>query len=186
MRDASTKRETCPQEEAISAAVRTGEWTESLQVHAAECTVCGDILSASQWIRAFSGNATANASENALANASLAADDGALHDSLPDPSVVWWRARMADKQREAEHAHKALAWFEIAAAAAICLGLAGWLAIDRNVLPAATAWLVNEGSSGFWTAVSSIDVLTPVVFSSVVVDIALVAISLAFLVLASD
>jgi hypothetical protein len=93
---------------------------------------------------------------------------------------------MADKQREAERAHKTLAWLEIVAGAALSLGLAGWLALDHNVLPAATAWMMNEAGLDFWTAVNSIGVLTPLVFSSVVVDISLVAISLAYFVLARD
>ena len=181
MRDASTNQETCPQETAVSAAARTGEWEESLRAHAAECASCREIVDAARWMQDFAGTSPRNAEGD-----SAMPDPGLSDPGLPDPGVVWWRARMADKQREAERAHKTLAWLEIAAGAAISIGLAGWLALDRNVLPAATAWMMNEAGPDFWTAVNSIGVLTPLVFSSVVVDISLVALSLAYFVLAKD
>jgi hypothetical protein len=171
MREASTNKQTCPQESAVSTAVRTGEWAGSLRTHAAECESCGEIVDAARWMQDFAGTS---------------ARDAECESAMPDPSVVWWRARMAAKQREAERVHKMLAWLEVAAGAAISLGLAGWLALDRNVLPAATTWMMNEAGPDFWTTVNSIGILTPLVFSSVVVDISLVAISLAYFVLARD
>ena len=48
----------CPQESAVIRAVRTGEWSESLEAHLHECAICGGVQEAARWMQAL-GPATA-------------------------------------------------------------------------------------------------------------------------------
>jgi hypothetical protein len=156
----------CSQETAISRAVRTGDWNDSLRAHADECASCAEIVGASRWMQ------------------SLAATQHTV--ALPDASVVWWRAQLAEKQRTAERAQNALAWLELAAAALICAGLAGWAALDSGLLANAAAWMLAAGWPAFWAAVQSVAILTTVIFSSAAVVISAGAISVACLILARN
>ncbi len=156
----------CPQETAVGHAVRSGDWSDSLRTHAAECAICGDIVSASQWMQSLA-----------------ALPEGTV--PLPDAGVVWWRAQLAEKQRAAERAQTALAWFEIAAAA-ICAALAGWIVLDRSVMANLSAWMIAEGWPDFWAAVQSITLVTPAVFSSLAVGLSVAALSVVGLILAQD
>ncbi len=159
----------CPQEAAVSRAVRTGDWSDSLRTHAEGCAFCSEIVGASRWMQSL------GTMENAVA--------------LPDASVVWRRAQFAQKQRIAERAQNALAWCEIAAAAFICAGLAGWVALDGRLLANASAWVVAAGWPAFWVAVQSIAaiaILIPAVFSSAAVAVSAGAISVACVILARD
>jgi hypothetical protein len=159
----------CSHETAVSRAVRTRDWSDSLRTHTEGCAFCSEIVGASRWMRSLT------ATQNTVA--------------LPDASVVWWRAQFAQKQRTAERAQNALAWCEIAAAAFICAGLAGWVAVDGRLLASTSAWMVAAGWPAFWVAVQSIAaiaILTPVVFSSAAVAISAGAISVACVILARD
>ena len=63
----------CFQETAVSRAVRTRDWSDSLRTHAEGCAFCSAIVGASRCMQSL------GAMENTVA--------------LPDASVVWRRAR---------------------------------------------------------------------------------------------
>jgi hypothetical protein len=97
----------CPHEEAIVAAARSGEWNEELKAHRDGCLSCAELT---------------------LVVAALVADaeDLASIDApLPDPAPIWLRARLASRERQYERATRAIVWVQRAAiAVAVAVGLA--------------------------------------------------------------
>jgi hypothetical protein len=110
------KQVSCSQEQAVARAVGTGSWTEALAAHAEECSICRDVAQTAHWIRAMASPL----------HESDASYDSRQSRPLPDPGLVWWRARL-----EKEHAKKSgrvLEWLQIASSVMAPLVLAGWIA----------------------------------------------------------
>ena len=72
----------CPLEESVSNAVRTSAWDDSAVRHAAECHFCQEIIRTSRWMHGLAANP----------------DRGAA--PLPDASLLWWRAQLAEADRK--------------------------------------------------------------------------------------
>ncbi len=103
------KQLNCAQEAAVTKAVRTGNWEESLTAHAATCAVCREIIQTANWMQTL-----ARSSETIS--------------PLPDASLLWWKARLSEKQEKAERAQDVSEWVEIGFVTAISIGLAAWVA----------------------------------------------------------
>ena len=103
------KQMSCAQEAAITKAFRTGGWEESLTVHAATCAVCREIVQTASWMQAL-------------------ARSPKTISTLPDASLLWWKARVSEKHAKAEKAQEVSEWVEIASVTAISIGLAAWVA----------------------------------------------------------
>jgi hypothetical protein len=91
----------CPHEEAIAVAARSGEWSEELKAHRDGCLSCAELT---------------------LVVAALAADAedlAAMDVPLPDPSPVWLRARLASRERQYERATRAIVWVQRATIAVV-------------------------------------------------------------------
>jgi hypothetical protein len=91
----------CPHEEAIAAAARSGEWSEELKAHRDGCLSCAELT---------------------LVVAALAADAedlAAMDAPLPDPSPIWLWARLASRERQFERATRAIVWVQRAAIAVV-------------------------------------------------------------------
>jgi hypothetical protein len=75
------RNESCPQEDAVLKALRANRWSDGLRKHFQECSVCQEAEWSAEWIR----------------NAAV------LHEltPLPDPDVLWIRASIAAREREA-------------------------------------------------------------------------------------
>lgn len=71
---------TCEKENRILSAVRSGEWTTELRAHVLECPVCSDLALVDDFLQ--------NEATLTMANA-----------SLPDPSLVWSKGRLARTNR---------------------------------------------------------------------------------------
>lgn len=99
----------CSQEEAVARAARTGQWRESLTVHLAGCAVCQESVQVSRWMQTVGQHSNSNL-------------------VLPDADLLWWRARLSQKQREAEWAQKPLEVVEVFSQVIIAVGVAGWFA----------------------------------------------------------
>ena len=103
------KIKSCPYEEAVAAAARSGEWSGELQTHRDSCLTCAELT---------------------LVVAALASDAeelAAVKTPLPDPAPIWLRARLASRQQQYQRATRAIVWVQrtaVALAVAICLGLA--------------------------------------------------------------
>jgi hypothetical protein len=98
---------TCPHEEAVLQAARSGDWSPELKAHRESCMACAELT---------------------LVVATLAADADELKTidaPLPDPSALWLRASLASREREFQRATRAIVWVQRAAiAVALAIGIA--------------------------------------------------------------
>ncbi|MDX2437340.1 MAG: hypothetical protein QNL88_09845 [Acidobacteriota bacterium] len=101
------KTHSCAHEDAVTAAARSGEWTPELQAHRDGCMTCAELT---------------------LVVAAMAADAGELMDltsPIPDPGVIWFRARLAERENNFRRATRAIVWVQRATmAAVVAIGLA--------------------------------------------------------------
>lgn len=94
----------CSYEEAVAAAVRSGNWSPELKAHRDGCLVCAELT---------------------LVVAALASDAeelDAIDTPLPDPAPIWLRAQLATRERQYHRATRAIVWVQ-SAAVAITLGI---------------------------------------------------------------
>jgi hypothetical protein len=91
----------CPHEEAVARAARSGDWSPKLMAHRDGCLICAELT---------------------LVVAALAADAETLVEMdapLPDPGALWLRARLATRERDYERATRAIVWVQRATVAAV-------------------------------------------------------------------
>jgi len=97
----------CPHEEAVSAAARSGDWNPELRLHRDGCLTCAELT---------------------VVVAALAADAEELMDdrrALPDPGVIWLRARLANREKRFHRATRAIVVVQRATiAVVVAIGLA--------------------------------------------------------------
>ena len=94
----------CPYEAAVAAEARTGEWSAENDAHRRECLSCAEL---------------------SLVVAALEIDARELaeiDEPLPDPSAVWLRATLANRERDYQRATRAIVWIQ-RAAVTLALGL---------------------------------------------------------------
>jgi hypothetical protein len=135
------KLETCPQEEAVARAARTGNWEASLTTHADACPICRGIMQTSSWMQVL-----AHSPERNL--------------PLPDASLLWWSAQLSEKQANAERPHEVLDWMVLVSVVVPCLGLAAWLAWNSYAIPGWIAWWIVGMQSWMTTYTAPIYVLS--------------------------
>lgn len=157
----------CSQESAVARAVRSGEWSEPIQAHLRECTVCRGVQETAQWMQ------------------EMAMEGREAQESLPDPQILWLSAQLSERQAAAERVHKALQWVEIACVAAACAGLGMWLVWNWDAIGGEVGdgleWALFEAWPALWSSVSAYGpVNAPILFSSVVTAISLVALGIAY------
>jgi hypothetical protein len=102
------KTHSCPHEEEVAAAARSGEWSDELRDHRDSCLVCAELT---------------------IVIAALAVDaDDLSHaaPALPDPSLIWLRARLSARQREV---HRATRWISLVQRATLAVAAAVGLAV---------------------------------------------------------
>lgn len=96
----------CGFEDRVRDAARTGRWSEDLRDHCAACEPCA---------------------ETTLVTAALSADSETLDRTahqLPDPRVIWMRARLEKRQQKSMKAVRGIVWFHrIAIACAMVFGI---------------------------------------------------------------
>jgi predicted anti-sigma-YlaC factor YlaD len=164
----------CSQESAVARGVRSGEWSEPLQAHLRECATCRGVQEAAQWMQALAQGTAREAQE-----------------SLPDPQILWLRAQFSERQAAAERVHKVLQWVEIACVAAACAGVGIWLIWNWSAVGSEIAdglgWALGEAWPALWSNVSAYGpVNAPILFSSVVTAISLLALGIAYPLLARE
>lgn len=97
----------CPHEEAVIAAARSGQWSPELEAHRDGCLTCAELTLV---VTALSADAEELAG---------------IEVSLPDPGPIWLRARLASRERNYQRATRAIVWLQRATVAAvIAVGLA--------------------------------------------------------------
>ena len=154
-------RVNCPQEGAVTKAVRIGILERPLTTHAATCAVCWEIIQASRWMQALARSSESNP-------------------TLPDPSLLWWRARLSEKQAKAEKAQDVLEWAEITSAVAISLGLVGWAAWNWYAIQGLMTWILTGAQ--LWVTAYSM----PIVFLPTIAVLCLAALILAYPILVDE
>lgn len=161
----------CPHEAAALRAGRTGHWQESLRTHVAECASCQETVQLSRWMQGLAQGVEWNL-------------------ALPDADLLWWKARLAQRQAEVERAQKPLEWVEVGVPATIAVGLAGWLAWNW---PSVQTWLAKllvgmlpQLWKTTWAVASSATALSTSAALPLVLVLCLVAILLAHPLLAED
>ena len=172
----------CSEESAVARAIRSGEWNDGLEAHVRGCGTCRSVRQAAQWMQ---GLAPASQLEAGQAN-------------LPDPQVLWLRAQLSERHAAAERAHRSLQWVEVICAMVICAGLSVWLVWDWSEVGGAIGdgvnWVLFESWPAVWNSLYTYTygfyaygpVNAPILFSSSLGAIALVAVAIAYPLLARE
>lgn len=115
----------CPHEEAVVAAARSGDWSPELKAHRESCLACAELT---------------------LVVAALTADAQGLQAidvPLPDPAPIWLRARITSRERDYERATRAIVWVQ---RAAVSVALAVGIFFTPGLWRLATRAFVDIGS----------------------------------------
>lgn len=117
--------DTCPFEPNVIHAAASGEWSESLRAHAASCADCAAAAEVGPWMADF------------------AKLDDREH-ILPDPTVLWLKAKLLQSSASVERAVLPITRVQIAAYLIIA---AGWATLLTWKWSALAAWLnaLNPG-----------------------------------------
>nr|MDP9362237.1 hypothetical protein [Acidobacteriota bacterium] len=141
-------------------AVTSGSWTESLRAHVASCADCAVTAEIAPWMTRFAGL------------------DERQH-ILPDPAVLWLKAKLLQSSAAVERAGLPITRLQIAAYLIIA---AGWAAILTWKSSALQAWINHLspghmilGAAGAQTTASlSLSVLvTVIILASATVGVAM-------------
>lgn len=101
------KHQSCAHEDAIAEAASSGVWTPDLRAHRDGCLSCAELT---------------------LVVAAVAMDAEELMNiatPLPDPGVIWLRARIAEREQNFRRATRAIGWVQRATVAVVAaIGLA--------------------------------------------------------------
>jgi hypothetical protein len=159
----------CSQESAIARAVRGGEWSESLEAHLRDCAVCRGVRESARWMQALAETP----------------DAGGQQIDFPDPRVLWLRAQLSQRQAAAERAHNILQWVEIGCVTAACVGLGIWLAWSWSGIGGEitdrVGWALFEAWPALWSSLYAYGPMNaPVLFSSALAAISLLAVAIAY------
>lgn len=101
---------TCSHEEAVRSALAGDAWPPELLGHVAGCTTCADLMLVETFLR-------------------QQVDTCVPGISVPDPSFVWWRARVAARSAAAQRATRIITVVQSLAVA--CGGLVAALGVAR-------------------------------------------------------
>ncbi len=103
----------CPQEASVLRAARTGQWDEALEAHAAACPACGEVALVSGSLRTF-------------------ALETEGHNRLPDPYLVWLKAKLTERQVASQRASKPWDMAEALGQCVVAVALVGWLVVELS------------------------------------------------------
>lgn len=164
----------CPQESAVARAVRSGKESETLEAHLRDCAVCRSVQEAARWMQALASAPAREAQEE-----------------LADPRILWLRAQFSERQAAAERTHTILQWVEIAGVAAACAGLGIWLTWNWSGIGGGIAdqlgWALFDAWPALWSTLDAFGPAdAPILFSSAVAAISLVALGIAYPLLARE
>jgi len=126
----------CPNEGKVMQSARTGCWDEHARTHLAQCDDCRETA------------------ETIMLLHTIAAEDAKA--PVPDAQMVWWNARLDDRQRIAEKALRPLAVANVAAVT--ILVLLAIAALLRGLQFLSSGWLA-KGPQALQPAVVSVTAL---------------------------
>ena len=130
----------CPQEASGARATRTGQWDDALEAHATACPACGEAVLVSNSLRAIA----------------LETED---HKPLPDPYLVWLKAKLTERQVASQRASKPWDLAEALGQGVVAVVLTGWLLAEWPLIQQRlTEWIPvhwQDGWSSAWPLMSS-------------------------------
>ena len=129
------KPEVCEFEDAVTAALYSGEWDATLREHVVQCPQCAELRDVCQ----------------SLAHAALTVGDT---NPVPAPGLIWWRAQLAERREQAERAVAAIELMRKLAGAVtlIVLAMVLWFwkpdgsLVDRSAVLMGVSMLVVSGA----------------------------------------
>ncbi len=86
------KANLCELEESVHRACLSGEWTEALRAHVAACPLCAEIKEVFEWLQQEATSEKVHA--------------------LPNPSQLWWKAQLLQRQAMEQKAIAPLKTFQ--------------------------------------------------------------------------
>lgn len=120
------KHQPCPLEEKITAASRSGLWSDTLLAHVAACASCEETTLVASYL-----------SESNAA---------ALSDRLPDPGRIWFKAQIAAKTEAMERAMRPILW-----ARRFALGVGAAFVVTFIVMSWSRLGAFGADSVNIWT-----------------------------------
>ena len=111
------KQAHCAFEGKIAEASRTGQWSDALLAHVADCHACEEVVLVASYLCESSSAARRDA-------------------TLPDPGRIWWKAQLAAKADAMERALRPIVWarrfaFGTCAAVMVAAIVLGWSSIGE-------------------------------------------------------
>lgn len=127
------KDERCAFEEKIAAANRSGNWSDELLAHVADCRVCEEVALVSSYL-----------SQSATASHASAA--------LPDAVVIWSQAQLAARQEAIERAMRPIVWarrfaFGVSATVIVVAIVLAWSRIGGFFSSFVESWQAHRAAS---------------------------------------
>ena len=157
----------CVQEERVLQAARTGIWEEALSAHVTGCAACREVVVVSRSMRV------------------LAESSEGTH-PLPDAGRLWRRAQFSEKHAEADRALKILDWAEFIFALLIFGGVAGWIGWNWDAIQIRMSSVMADTWQQLWMQAFSVGAAVPILSSSGIVILSLIAVAIAYPLLARD
>jgi len=118
----------CPREEAVLHAARAGGWSDELTAHVARCDSCREASTAIRWM------------------VELGQAVGSTQASLPDPDLIWLKARIRTRSEESWRTLLPV----LVACGASAIGLGVIVArLPGNAWRSLQAWLASAGIPGW-------------------------------------
>ena len=136
----------CPEEASVLRAARTGQWDDALDAHAAACPVCGEVALVSTSLR------------------TVALETEGRH-RLPDPYLVWLKAKLTARQVASQRTSKPWDMAEALGQSVVAIALAGWLVVESSSIYQGLAEWMPVGRlddwSQVWSAMTSVVSVPP-------------------------
>jgi hypothetical protein len=100
--------------------------------------------------------------------------------SLPNASLLWWRAQLSERRAELERTQKAVEWLQIVSSVLVSAGLSAWAVWNWRAVLGALAWLSSDVWSRVWLAGYLLAVSAPNLFWPIAVVVSLAMVVLAY------
>jgi hypothetical protein len=146
----------CSQEEAVAMAAGTENWPGALAAHTEHCAVCRDVAQTARAMRDLASplNEVDESDPHGISQQTR---------PLPDPDLIWQRARLDEAHTGKINA--VIEWAQIGSAAAAPVGLAGWVAWNWYTIEAMTEQFLLETWPQLSTATYVLASLAPAVLT---------------------
>ena len=138
------KIKTCKFEGAVSKAIVSGNWENSLQTHVSKCPICYEVVQIARWMQKLS-----HPSEDPQ--------------GLPDAKLIWWRAKLIEKQSADDHSLRPIEIAVLSAIAVSTLLLGTWITWTWPQIQPLLLNALYRQSDFPWSEFSTISIVEPLI-----------------------